>query len=96
LIRGYKLRAHRTNKKWNEGKGLIFFWYFLIACALMMWFCRIITVIHRPSDILGGIIIGTAIPLLLTWKPLFKHLKTYLITPLVKFQERIFSWFKHK
>ncbi|MDR0859861.1 MAG: hypothetical protein LBO09_02520 [Candidatus Peribacteria bacterium] len=58
--------------------------------------CRVITAVHRPSDILGGFVLAMFIPLLLAFPPIFSLFKTYLISPLVRFQERIFSWFQKK
>jgi membrane-associated phospholipid phosphatase len=57
-----------------------------------MGFCRIITIVHRPSDVIGGLVLGILIPLLLASPFLFPYFQKWLITPLVKFQEWIFGW----
>jgi undecaprenyl-diphosphatase len=86
LIRGYK----------TKNKVLLRFGYILVLIAIIMSGCRIITVVHRPSDILGGFIVAILIPLLLGCTPLFTHLKKWLISPLIKAQEWILSLMKPK
>jgi membrane-associated phospholipid phosphatase len=87
LIWGYKIRSLHP----KQGKGLIYFWYFLVLCALVMGLCRIITVVHRPSDILGGYILWATVPLLSASPYIFPYLKKRLITPIVRLQEWLFS-----
>ena len=92
LIRGYKIKARYPKR----GKRLIFLWYFLVLCALTMGGCRILTIVHRPSDIIGGLILGLLIPLILASSFVFPYVKKWLISPLIQVQERIFWWFKKK
>jgi membrane-associated phospholipid phosphatase len=61
-----------------------------------MGICRVITVVHRPSDILGGFILGVLVPLILAFPLVFIYFKRWLITPLVRFQEWMFGWFERR
>jgi len=80
----------------TKNKSLIFFWYILVLCALIMGFCRIATAVHRPSDIVGGCILGVSVPLFLASPFVFPHVKRWLITPLIKLQEWMFSFLPSK
>ena len=79
LVWGYK----------TKNKLLIWFSYVLILIAIIMSACRVITVVHRPSDILGGFILAIIIPILLGYTPLLTYLKKWIITPIIKCEERI-------
>jgi undecaprenyl-diphosphatase len=81
LIRWYK----------TKNKNLIFFAYFLILVALIMSLCRVVTIVHRPSDILGGFLLAILIPLLLNRPFLLQYLKKRLIAPIIILQEKIFT-----
>jgi undecaprenyl-diphosphatase len=82
LIRWYK----------TKNKSLIFFAYILVLIALIMSICRVITIVHRPSDILGGFILAAFVPLVLSHPFLLQYVKKWLITPLIKLQEKIFTY----
>ncbi|MFA5748251.1 MAG: phosphatase PAP2 family protein [Candidatus Absconditabacterales bacterium] len=70
LIRGIK----------NKDKKFIYFGIILIIFSLIMGFSRIITAVHRPTDIIGGSMIGILIPLILLNKKLYRLL------------DRVFTW----
>jgi membrane-associated phospholipid phosphatase len=86
LIWGYK----------TKNRCLMYTGYALIVVAIVMCTCRVITTLHRPTDIIGGFGVGILIPTLLSLPFLFPHVKRYLISPLIQFQEWIFSWFEKK
>ncbi|MDR2189653.1 MAG: hypothetical protein LBP53_00150 [Candidatus Peribacteria bacterium] len=72
---------------------MVIFGYVLMLCALVMGWCRIITVVHRPSDILGGFVLGIIIPLILGSAFFFPYVRQWLIAPLIRLQEWICKWF---
>lgn len=82
LIRAYK----------SKNRFLIWFWYFLVLIAIIMSGCRIITVVHRPSDIIWGFIVAILVPMIISYKPIFNTIKKRIIQPLIKLQEKIFNF----
>ena len=81
LLRGYKVK----NKK------IIFAGYCLIVISLLMCSCRVLTLVHRPTDILWGMSLAIMVVTLLSLNPIYKLLKKFLITPCINLQEKIFK-----
>jgi len=65
----------------------IFFWF---ACGVMS-VSRVAVAIHRPTDILAGIIVGVAIARLLLNKKIWKWLVKWILKPLIRLEEWIFE-----
>lgn len=81
LIIGY---SSKDDKK-------IAFWRFFIVFALIMDVCRITIGVHRPIDIFTGAFIGASVAILLTRPSIQPFLTNKIYTPIVDFQEKIFS-----
>jgi len=81
LFRGYKAK----NKK------IIFAGYSFVVISLVMCCCRIFTVVHWPSDIIGGILLSLILTIVFSQTSLFSLMKKYLITPCINLQEKIFK-----
>lgn len=81
LLRGYKVK----NKK------IIVAGYCLIVISLLMCSCRVLTLVHRPTDILWGMSLAIMVVALLFWNPIYNFLKKFLITPCINLQEKIFK-----
>lgn len=64
----------------------VFFWF---ACG-MMSFSRIAVAIHRPTDILVGIIVGVFSAWFLLRKRVWRWLLKYIFAPLIKLEKWIF------
>lgn len=77
LLWGYK----------TKNKSLIIAWWVFVGFALIMDICRITMGVHRPIDIIAGIVIGIVVSLILS----FSH---SLILPvynrIISLQEKIF------
>lgn len=67
----------------------VFFW---IACGLMS-FSRVAVAVHRPTDILMGIIVWSIVAWILLSKNVRWFLKRRIITPLIDVEKRAFKKF---
>lgn len=83
------LRGIKTKNKKLTGFGV-----FLVICAVMMGYCRILTTVHRPSDIVWGFLIWIIVPMTLYLSSNYQVLERWLLKPIVRFQEWVFSFFK--
>ena len=77
LIRGYQ----------TKNKSLIIAWWVFVGFALIMDICRITMGVHRPIDIIAGIVIGIVVALILSC---FHSLMLPLYNWLISLQEKIF------
>ncbi|GHW02304.1 undecaprenyl-diphosphatase BcrC [candidate division SR1 bacterium] len=81
LLRGIK----------TKNKKLTIFAVFLVICAIMMGMCRVFTAVHRPSDILGGFLVGIIVPCVLIQPFFFFRCEKWILKPIVRFQEWLFE-----
>ena len=56
----------------NKDKKFLRFGGILIIFSLITSFARVISGVHRPTDVIAGSAVGVLIPLLLMWKPIYK------------------------
>ena len=72
--------------RWLHKKDKKFLWFggILITFSLIMGVCRIATAVHRPTDIIWGILVGIFIPLILSTKNISSKL------------EKMFTWIAKK
>ena len=76
----------RYKKKWY-----VYFSLFLFAIAIVMWWARITIGIHRPTDVIGGCVVGIAIPLILFHKKIYPYLQSWAIDPLIRVEEWVWK-----
>jgi membrane-associated phospholipid phosphatase len=62
LLRGIK----------NKDKKFLRFGGILMIFSLITSFARVASGVHRPTDIIGGSIVGILVPLLLMWRPVYR------------------------
>lgn len=70
-------------------KSYIYTWISLIIISFIMTSCRILTLVHRPSDILWWICLGALIPCVLIIKPIREFIIKHLINPIINMEKRI-------
>ena len=78
---------------WLYNKRKFFIWsgVFFIIISLIMTLCRILTLVHRPSDILAWLFLWALVPLVLMIRPIRYSLLRYVINPIIRF-EQWFIW----
>ena len=76
---------------WLYNKRKVFIWsgVFFIIISLIMTLCRILTLVHRPSDILAWLLLWALVPLLLMIRPIRYALIRHIINPVIRFEQ----WF---
>ncbi len=55
----------------HHDKKFLRFGGILIVFSLITSFARVASGVHRPTDIIGGSIVGIIVPLVLMWKPIY-------------------------
>ena len=82
--------AIATLLRWiyNRKKFFTCFSVFFVVISLVMTSCRILTLVHRPSDILAWIGLGILVPLILIIRPVRYALIRYVINPVIRFEQR--------
>ena len=73
-----------NRRKFFTWSGVVF-----IIISLIMTLCRILTLVHRPSDIVAWIGLWIFVPLLLIIRPIRYALIRYVINPVIRFEQ----WF---
>ena len=75
---------------WLYNKKKFFIWsgIIFIIISLIMTLCRILTLVHWPSDIIAWLLLWILIPLLLV-RPVRYALIRYVINPIIRFEQRI-------
>ena len=73
-----------NRKKFFTRSGVLF-----IMVSLVMTLCRILTLVHWPSDILAWLWLGILVPLILMIRPIRYTLLRYVINPIIRFEQ----WF---
>ena len=76
---------------WIYNKKKFFIWsgVWFILISLVMTCCRVLTFVHRPSDILAWLGLWIIIPLILFIKPIRKALFRFVIDPIIKLEKLI-------
>ena len=64
-------------------------WVLLLLISFIMTSCRVLTLVHRPSDILAWLCLGLLVPLLLIVRPIRYALLRYIINPIIRFEKRV-------
>ena len=80
------LRWMYNKRKFFTRSGIVF-----IIISLIMTACRILTLVHWPSDIVAGLWLWILVPLLLMIRPIRYALLRYVINPVIRF-EQWFIW----
>ena len=75
-----------NKRKFFTRSGIVF-----IIISLIMTACRILTLVHWPSDIVAGLWLWILVPLLLMIRPIRYALLRYVINPVIRF-EQWFIW----
>ena len=73
-----------SKKKFFTWSGVIF-----LIVSFIMTVCRILTLVHRPTDILAWIGLGILVPLLLIIRPVRYFILKYVINPLIRLEQWI-------
>lgn len=76
---------------WLYNKRKFFIWSgsIFIIVSLIMTLCRILTLVHRPSDIFAWLILWALVPLILMIRPIRYFMIRHVINPIVRFEQ----WF---
>lgn len=78
----------RYKKKWY-----IYFSVFLFAISLIMGYARISIGIHWPTDVIGGYMVGIAVPVILFLPKIYAWVKKWVIDKLLWVEEKIVGYF---
>lgn len=83
--------AMATLLRWIYNKRKIFTWSGLlfIIISLVMTACRILTLVHWPSDIVAGLWLWILVPLLLMIRPIRYLLLRGIVNPIIRFEQWI-------
>ena len=74
---------------YNRKKFFTWFGVFFIIISLIMTACRILTLVHRPNDILAWLWLWILVPLILMIRPIRYFLIRNIINPVIRFEQ----WF---
>ena len=74
---------------YNRKKFFTWFGVLFILVSLVMTLCRILTLVHRPSDIFAWLILWVLVPLILMIRPIRYALIRHVINPIIRFEQ----WF---
>ena len=76
---------------WIYNRKKFFTWsgIFFIVISLVMTACRILTLVHWPSDIFAWLILWMLVPLILMIRPIRYAMLRYVINPIIRFEQ----WF---
>ena len=74
---------------YNRKKFFTWFGVLFILISLVMTGCRILTLVHRPSDIVAWLILWVLVPLILMIRPIRYFLVKNVINPVIRFEQ----WF---
>lgn len=78
------LRWLHNKRKFFTRSGIV-----LIIVSFLMTACRILTLVHWPSDIVAWLWLWLLVPLILMIRPIRYALLKYLINPLIRLEQRI-------
>jgi len=74
-------------------KGYVYFSVFLFVISLIMGYARISIGIHWPTDVIGGYVVGIAVPVVLFLPKIYTWVKRWVIDTVIWVEEKIFSIF---
>lgn len=74
---------------YNKKKFFTWSWVVFIIISLIMTLCRILTLVHRPSDIIAWLWLWMIVPLLLMIRPVRYALVRHVINPIIRFEQWI-------
>ena len=76
---------------WLYSKKKFFIWsgVVLIFVALLMTSCRILTLVHWPTDILAWLCLWIIVPCLLIIRPIRNFVVSYFANPIIRLEEWI-------
>jgi len=74
---------------YNRKKFFTWFGALFILVSIVMTTCRILTLVHWPSDILAWLWLGLLVPLMLMIRPIRYALIRHVINPIIRFEQ----WF---
>ena len=77
----------------NKDKKFVWIWSVFFAFGLIMWFSRVMIVVHWPTDVIAWFAVGILVPVILFQKPVYRILRKTLIIPVVNFQKIIWKLF---
>lgn len=70
---------------------------FFIIISLIMTLCRILTLVHWPTDIIAWIFLWALVPCILMIRPIRYALIKYIINPIIRFEQwLVWTIFKYK
>ena len=72
---------------YNKKKFFIWSWIIFIIISLIMTACRILTLVHRPSDIFAWLLLWMLVPSILLVRPVRHALIRYIINPIIRFEK---------
>lgn len=83
--------AVTTLARWiiSKKKRIIRSGIWLIIVSLIMTECRILTLVHRPTDILWWLALWIIIPIILSIKTIRNNMIKFLINPTIEFEKYI-------
>jgi len=76
---------------YNRKKFFTWFGVLFIVISLVMTSCRILTLVHWPSDIFAWLFLWALVPLILMIRPIRYALIRHVINPIIRF-EQWFIW----
>ena len=74
---------------YSRKKFCIRSWVLLLLISFIMTSCRVLTLVHRPSDILAWLCLWLFVLLLLVIRPIRYALLRYIINPIIRFEKRV-------
>lgn len=80
---------------YNRRKFFVYSGIFFLLISFIMTMCRILTLVHRPSDIVAWMVVWIIIPLLLMIRPIKYVLIRYIINPIIRFEQRLIDKIFH-
>ena len=90
--------AVATSLRWiyTKKKFFTWSWAFLLIVSFVMTSCRILTLVHWPSDILAWVWLWILVPWILMIRPVRYAMLRYIIDPIICFEKwvtkKIFSY----
>lgn len=74
---------------YNKKKFFVRSWMVFIVVSLIMTVCRVLTLVHRPSDIVAWLWLWILVSLLLMVRPFRYAILRYLVNPIIRFEQWI-------
>lgn len=82
---------------YSKKKTFLWGWIVFMVVSFVMTSCRILTLVHRPSDIIAWLLLWMFVPLILMIRPIRYALIKYIINPIIRFEQWIIdSLFNYK